>query len=192
IFTNCLLSTMMGLTYDQNNLYITRNYNSGARLPVGIYVNGMPTDYFALNDINSTQVESVEIFFDQGVTSLNSTTNTKGILEVNLKKQPKGVRISKEDFFASLPKANVVNFVPGGYIATREFYAPKYDNPAQSSVGVDLRSTIFWSPNVVTDKTGNTSLEFFNADSTGTYRATIEGMDKDGNIGRYVYRYKVQ
>jgi uncharacterized protein YfaS (alpha-2-macroglobulin family) len=59
-------------------------------------------------------------------------------------------------------------------------------------VGVDRRSTIYWNPNIFTDKTGNASFEFFNGDGTGTYRAVIEGIDKDGNIGRYVYRYKVQ
>ena len=44
----------------------------------------------------------------------------------------------------------------------------------------------------LTDKTGSSSFEFFNSDGTGTYRAIIEGIDKDGNIGRYIYRYKVQ
>ena len=45
---------------------------------------------------------------------------------------------------------------------------------------------------VNTDKTGNASVEFYNADGKGTYKAVIEGIDADGNIGRYVYRYKVQ
>ena len=44
---------------------------------------------------------------------------------------------------------------------------------------------------MVTDKTGKAALEFFNSDNIGTYRVTIEGIDKNGNIGRTVYKYKV-
>lgn len=33
---------------------------------------------------------------------------------------------------------------------------------------------------------------FFNAGSKGTYRVVIEGIDGDGNLGRQVYRYKVE
>jgi len=57
---------------------------------------------------------------------------------------------------------------------------------------MDLRSTIYWNPRVTTDKTGATSLEFYNADGKGSYRAVIEGLDKEGNLGRFIYRYKVQ
>jgi len=45
---------------------------------------------------------------------------------------------------------------------------------------------------VLTDANGSASFDFFNADGAGTYRAVIQGIDKDGNIGWYVYRYKVQ
>ncbi|MBS1501329.1 MAG: hypothetical protein JST32_04660, partial [Bacteroidetes bacterium] len=51
---------------------------------------------------------------------------------------------------------------------------------------------IYWNANVTTDKNGAASFEFFNSDGIGTYKAIIEGIDKDGNLGRYVYRYVVQ
>ncbi len=182
----------MGVTFDNNNLYLTRDYNSGSKTPMSIYLNNQSVDYNALNNIQSNQVESVEIFFSDGLSGINRNTNTKGVLIVNTKKIPKGEKITKEQLLEMIPKNNVVDFIPGGYNVTREFYSPKYDNAAGSSVGIDRRSTIFWSPNVITDKAGNASFEFFNADGTGLYRAIIEGIDKDGNIGRYVYRYKVQ
>ncbi len=91
-----------------------------------------------------------------------------------------------------LPKTYLVEFTPGGYNSTRSFYTPKYDHPATDNAITDLRSTIYWNPGIVTDKTGNASFEFFNGDNTGTFKAIIEGIAKDGNIGRYVYRYNVQ
>lgn len=191
-FTSCLIPASLGLTAENNNLYVTRDYNSGNKTPVQIYVDGMPVDFGYLNNINPAAVESVEIFLKDGLSGINRSTGTNGVLVVNMKKQPKGEKISKDQLMDMLPKYNVITFIPGGYNTTREFYSPRYDTPAGSSVGIDRRSTIYWNPNVTTDKTGSASLEFFNADGTGNYRAIIEGIDKDGNIGRYVYRYKVQ
>jgi len=91
------------------------------------------------------------------------------------------------------PPKYLLTFTPIGYSHTREFYSPKYTGPMTINQHPDLRSTVYWNPRLVTDKTtGTTSFEFFNADGKGTYRAVIEGMDADGNIGRFVYRYKVQ
>jgi hypothetical protein len=46
-------------------------------------------------------------------------------------------------------------------------------------------------PELVTDKDGQSSFEFYNADGPGTYRLVIEGIDENGNIGRKIYSYKV-
>ena len=45
---------------------------------------------------------------------------------------------------------------------------------------------------LITDENGTVNFEFFNADGKGTYRAVVEGFDKNGNIGRVVYRYTVK
>ena len=77
-----------------------------------------------------------------------------------------------------------------GYSKEREFYSPKY-TPNVAATSSDLRTTIYWNPKIVTDATGNFSFEFFNADGRGSYRAVVEGIDKNGNVARTVYRYKV-
>jgi len=191
-FTDCLIGGGLGLSYDNNNFYITRNYNSGKKIPVAYYVNGMSVDYSYLQNVDPNMVESVEVFNSDGFSNINKTTGTDGVLVINIKKMPKGEKISKDQLLAMLPKNNEAEFIPGGYNTTRAFYSPKYDNPASTPSGTDFRSTIYWNPTLITDKTGNASFEFFNSDGTGTYKAVIEGIDKDGNIGRFVYRYKVQ
>ena len=54
-----------------------------------------------------------------------------------------------------------------------------------------MRITIYWNPNIITDKDGKASFAYFNNDIKGTYRVVIEGIDDNGNLGRKVYRYKV-
>jgi hypothetical protein len=81
--------------------------------------------------------------------------------------------------------------VPGFYKA-RQFYSPKYEHPNDYINRKDLRSTIYWLPELATDKEGNASISFYNADGAGKYRVIVEGMDEKGNIGRRVYRYEVK
>jgi hypothetical protein len=76
-----------------------------------------------------------------------------------------------------------------GFYKARQFYSPKYDVP---SARKDLRSTIYWQPELTTDKDGNAPFSFYNADGTGNYRVIIEGIDEKGNVGRQAFRYKVQ
>ncbi len=193
-FVQCLATEAVGITYDNYNFYLTREYNaaSSTRIPMAIYVNGMAVDYSYLSNIDGNNIESVEIFNTDGFSNINRTSNTKGVLEVNLKKQPKGEKISKEDFLNMLPKTYEAEFSPIGYNSTRLFYSPKYEDPSKALEVIDYRSTIYWSPTVLTDKNGLANLEFYNADGVGPYRAIVQGIDKDGNIGWYVYHYKVQ
>jgi uncharacterized protein YfaS (alpha-2-macroglobulin family) len=79
-----------------------------------------------------------------------------------------------------------------GFYKAREFYSPKYDSTSPPNAGPDLRSTIYWNPDLHTDANGNGNFEYYNADGKGTYKITIEGIDKDGNIGTQVFRYRVE
>lgn len=191
-FALCLQTQAMGLTFFENNFYVTRDYNQGNKTPVQIFINGTPSDYFALTAVQSSEVESVEIFPRDELGTINRLYGTNGVLVVNMKKAPKGTKMSLAEFKKLMPEANLLKFSPKGFSTQREFYSPKYVNAASTYNFNDLRSTIYWNPKVITDTTGVLSLDYYNGDGNGTYRAVIEGVDKDGNISRSVYRYTVK
>jgi hypothetical protein len=192
-FISCLQSMALGLTYLDNTFYVTRDYNAGIKKPMEVYMDGLQVDMNYLQTVNSADVESVEIFFKDGMSGINQRDGTNGVLVINKKKAPKGTPMKLADLQKLLPSPYQVDLYPHGYTVVKEFYAPKYDPLKLNAGGVDLRSTIYWNPKVVTDKvTGAATLQFNNADGVGSYRAVVEGIDKDGNIGRYIYRYKVQ
>ncbi|MES2807935.1 MAG: carboxypeptidase-like regulatory domain-containing protein [Bacteroidota bacterium] len=87
---------------------------------------------------------------------------------------------------------SLANLNPKGFNKVRDFYHPKYEKPENTTIFPDLRSTIYWNPYVKTDENGRAKLEFFNADGPGIYRAVIEGINAAGELGRQVYRYKVE
>ncbi|PWK78698.1 hypothetical protein LX99_01146 [Mucilaginibacter oryzae] len=189
---NCASTLAMGLTYVDNNFYVTRSYNQGDRTPVQVYVGTMPVDANFLASVPSSEVESIEVFLNDGVSGINRSTQTKGVLIVN-KKVVKKQKITLAQLQELIPKQNVITFAVQGYTKAKEFYSPKYDVTKAGVLGGDLRNTIYWKPNILTDKaTGTATFSFFNSDQRGSYRAIIEGIDADGNIGRYVLHYTVK
>jgi hypothetical protein len=189
----CLQSSVPGVTFDNstNSFYVSRDYNAGKRVPMQVFVTGMPVDANYLTSVLPTDVESVEVFLKDDLGLVSNSYQANGILVINSKKKPVGTKISLAELQDLIPQPTVAKLSPKGYNFTREFYSPKYDVP--KPVGMDLRSTIYWNPRVITDKTtGATSVEFYNSDGKGSYRAVIEGLDKEGNLGRFIYRYKVQ
>lgn len=192
LFINCLQSAALGLTYAENNFYVSRVYNTGLKVPVQIFLNGMPVEATYLNSIQAADVDNVEIFLKDDLGLVSRTYNTNGILVINTKKAVKGTAISPEDLRKLFPPSNVLTFNPQGYAKVREFYNPKYLTAESKTRGSDLRTTVYWNPRVFTDANGSMALEFYNGDNKGTYKAVIEGTDIDGNLSRFIYRYKVE
>lgn len=64
----------------------------------------------------------------------------------------------------------------------KEFYSPKYTADHTSTVP-DLRSTIYWNANVITDENGKASVSFYAADKPTSYTIKAEGTDLLGRFG---------
>jgi len=188
---NCLQTMMAGVTYVDNNFYVSRDYNAGNKTPMGIFINGMNVDVNQLNALDANQIESIEIFLKDELGLVNRANNVNGVIVINQKKAPKGTKISKSQLMDMLPKGYEVTFSPQGYSKEKQFYSPKYDVAANLNRN-DLRTTIYWNPKVVTDAAGNAAFEFYNADGRGQYKVIIEGIDGNGNLGRSVFKYMVK
>jgi hypothetical protein len=88
-------------------------------------------------------------------------------------------------------KGPFMQVTPGTYLhktlpfsLAKQFYSPRYNVKNKSAgVGTDLRSTIFWEPNIITDKDGKATLSFYSADKAADYTVLIEGADLDGTLG---------
>lgn len=73
-------------------------------------------------------------------------------------------------------------YQPPIFAAKKEFYSPLY-TVKTPNIGVDVRSTIFWAPNVVTNEKGKATIGFYTADKTATYTVNIQGADMEGQVG---------
>lgn len=75
---------------------------------------------------------------------------------------------------------------------SREFYAPTYQSSQPIRERSDFRNTVFWEPNLTVDRTGTTTVTFYNNDAVSSFRATVEGIGQQGFLGRQEYTYYSQ
>jgi TonB-dependent SusC/RagA subfamily outer membrane receptor len=138
---------------------------------------------FSIDDIPTTQVETVEVlkYASTGVYGMNGAN---GVLIITTRE---GNEVKK-----GITALGVLPVTPMGFYKARTFYSPKYNYANGNNIELEMRPTIYWNPEIKTDKDGNASLEYYNAESRGIYKVIVEGIDKNGNIGRLVYRYKVE
>lgn len=153
--------------------------------PMYVILDGSRMDLSSggIDNVSPNSVESVEVLKGANA-SIYGVEGGSGVLVITSRRALQ-VESQNKTSLGSLAVR-----LKGFYIA-REFYSPKYESNLTNN-RPDLRTTIFWKPELVTDKDGNASFEYYNADGHGTYRLVIEGIDSAGNIGRQVYRYKVQ
>jgi hypothetical protein len=155
-----------------------RNKLTGSKpKPMRIVLDGMEMPVgFDLNSLSAVTIDKIE--------SMNnaSDSDTAGVLAITTKYGLQPDDIASTGFLPIKAK---------GFYKAREFYSPKYESTAPGKFA-DLRTTIYWKPEVVTDKDGKATFEYYNADGKGNYRVVIEGIDDKGNLGRQVYRYKVE
>jgi hypothetical protein len=84
-------------------------------------------------------------------------------------------------FFKNEPGTYVYKPMP--FTSSKQFYSPKYSIKKPAGL-TDLRSTIYWEPDLITDASGKASVSFYSSDRSGTYSVIVEGSDLNGGIGR--------
>jgi hypothetical protein len=89
--------------------------------------------------------------------------------------------------YINQPKYNIKKTVPLGYQVPVEFYSPRYDTPELRDNGQpDLRTTVYWNPNITVSETGEALFDFYTADAATTYTAVVEGVAADGSLIRVI------
>jgi TonB-dependent SusC/RagA subfamily outer membrane receptor len=138
----------------------------------------------SVSDLNVSDVESVKMLKNVDA-AIYGLQGSNGVLLITTKKN-KSLPVNKK------LSPGLITYAPKGFYKARTFYSPVYGTSVKQGKKTDDRATIYWNPDIVTDKEGLASLDFYNADGKGTYRVIVEGIDDNGNVGRSVYTYKVE
>lgn len=133
----------------------------------------------SLNDlVPFNMIESIEVFKSAASVAIFGYKGGAGVIMINTKK---GVFTPIES-----NALNLHSICPLGYQLPLEFYSSKYETEEQRNSKVrDLKTTIYWSPNLSADADGNISFDFFSADSKSNYTITLEGVTDNGKLIHY-------
>ncbi|GHT51953.1 hypothetical protein FACS189440_21500 [Bacteroidia bacterium] len=129
-----------------------------------------------LSLLDIDDIAQVDIIKSPAKLHMYGSRGRNGVIEI----------FTKSGFKSNKPQFNTQQIKPLGYQQPVEFYSPQYDTPeAKNSVTPDLRSTIYWKPDVWVDSEGNASVDFYTADSPSTYSVIIEGITPEGKLIYY-------
>jgi len=123
--------------------------------------------------INISDIESIDIVNNSAVLGSRAIG---GAIVITTK-------TGRSGFTSHAKKENINTIYPLGYQSPDEFYSPKYDTVEDKNSTVpDLRTTIYWKPDVSIVGEENTEIEFYTADTPSTYYMVVEGITSDGKI----------
>jgi hypothetical protein len=140
----------------------------------------MPTDTSSgglnvLAFVNSIPVSSID--FIEVLTgpegAIYGMQGGNGVILINTTSRP---RINQANL------SGLSSFYPRGFHMAQSFIMPDYNNKEMKASKVpDLRTTIYWNSNIISNKEGKASVNFFTADTPANYLITITGISENGD-----------
>ncbi len=147
-------------------------HDPGKHNEVAIFLNESPAYVGILKTITMNEVALIK-FYDPGFIGAGGADGPGGAISVYTKKD-----ISRP---GNIDKLDHV--VYNGYSLTKEFYSPDYSLPVQQKMDEDIRTTLYWNPELYTDNSSkNTSLKFYNNDFSKKLKIVVEGFDANGRL----------
>jgi len=174
---------------EEMKTYVHNNVETILSLPTGrleeIEIVRAPAPPISLKDFGNVVVNDPTLYgikektgiYEHASTTVFGHTGYLGTILITTKARNGGLTDDK--------KGRSLKITPLGYQVKKEFYSPAYETAEQQSETTpDLRSTIYWNPNVRTNEDGEAEISFYAADPETTYTVTIEGITDDGVLIR--------
>lgn len=168
----CLQGRLTGVIFKQGIPYSTRSPNQ----PMQVIVDGMYMEGDIISTIPPMDVASVEVLRSIGNTAIYGSMGSGGVIIIT-------TRIGEPNYSSNLYTPGIVTYSPQGFYEISEFTSPNYSEQGANNSSPDLRSTIYWNPNITTDDNGDATFDFYTADQNGRYLIIVEGVDLKGRLG---------
>jgi TonB-dependent SusC/RagA subfamily outer membrane receptor len=151
----------------------------GGGPPLFIVDNFMTDRFEEISYLSTFDIERIELFKGASA-SIFGSRGANGAIAITLRS---GVGFNRQE---RIP-LSLAKILPLGYQLPSQFYTPKYEvDSIRRSPVPDLRTTIYWNPELRTDSTGILKVKFHTADPANNYQIVLEGITDEGEICRYV------
>ncbi|MEO5945754.1 MAG: hypothetical protein ABIP79_02985 [Chitinophagaceae bacterium] len=165
-----LQGKVAGLQITGSGANATLQWRGGTPL---VLIDEIPSDIEFLSSINVNNVAYIKVMRPP---FMGASGGANGAIVVYTRK---GNDVQNE------PGKGLSSSKVSGYSPIKQFYSPNYSSFVVANDHQDLRTTLYWNPQVVTTPEKNkVKLIFYNNDVAKAFRVIIEGMTKDGRLTR--------
>jgi hypothetical protein len=168
---NSLLNRIAGVsvTNEFANPQVVIRGNRAAPL---FLLDNVPTDVDILLSIPMNQIAFVDVL--KNPSPIYGGRGSGGVIAVFMKN-------GKNYSGKSYERPYFVNIEHPGYHKIKEFYSPDYSVEKPTHKRPDVRTTLYWNPNVSVDSTGVAQVLFYTGDVETNYHVEIEGLSANGD-----------
>lgn len=149
--------------------------------PALVLLDGFPTETDLIGSMSFSEFDRIDA---QRFAPMYGIKGTNGVINFTTRRDFKNVDRPLPE---GLSRMNLQ-----GYAIIREFYSPDYTDAKHSIEKTDFRNTLYWHPNLWTDKDGKAEVKYFNNDQPGEITIVVEGFTADGRICRGVSSYTIK
>lgn len=134
-------------------------------------------------------MRSNEVFFVDLISgpsaAIYGSEGSNGVIAIYSRQGQRGVQVTER-------KPGIINFTHPGLYKVRKFFAPNYASKKVDHQKPDLRTTLFWEPQVQLNGTKEAEVSFYTCDNAGTYLVKVEGIAKSGQTVYGTYQIRVE
>jgi hypothetical protein len=136
-----------------------------------LFLDEMPTDVNLISSLNVNDIAFVKVFRPP---FFGSSNGANGAIAIYTR---------RGDDRKLEPGKGLASAKIQGYTLIREFYSPKYYAFAPGGDSRDVRTTLYWNPQVqLGPGKKEIILSFYNNDVSEAFRVVIEGMTREGKL----------
>ncbi|MCY7311092.1 MAG: hypothetical protein LH619_09955 [Chitinophagaceae bacterium] len=137
-----------------------------------LFLDEVPMDADFVTSISVSQIAYIKVFRPPFFGGSGNSSN--GAISIYTR---------RGDDVKADPGKGLSNNMVSGYSPIRQFYSPNYSSFNAANEKRDLRTTLYWNPQVATTPLKNkVKLSFYNNDVSKSFRVVIEGITKDGQL----------
>ncbi|GEM_PF-2644961 len=156
--------------------------DSEKRLGALVVLNGSSVgqDLRVLNHLTRTDIEKIDVIKSSAMAVYYGNRAAAGAILVTTRQ---GIKQGVEESYIDQTVESKVA-VDNNYSIIKEFYAPKYSSEDEKLSPVpDVRKTIYWNPELITNENGEASFSFYTDDRETLLNVEVQGMSGEGKFG---------
>lgn len=135
-----------------------------------VLIDGNEVSYEEMSNMSIFNIDRIDVLKTFSATNIFGYKGSGGVINL----------ITKAGGLNYVPVKYSLNKKFSGYTASRIFFSPQHLSDSKSAIEPDLRSTLFWQPDINLEGNKEVILNFYNGDISTPVRVIAEGITTTG------------